>query len=238
MVPTQNSFNSTITNATTITFDATNTIDINSYSTISIGNDDVDQNINIGTSGKRILAMGSTNGAASLALRYGTGDMTLASATGTVISALDTGEITMPLQPAFLAKRSSTVSSITGNGTIYIAIFDTEIYDQSSDYNNTTAYFTAPVTGRHLFSCNITYGGASSATRQYVELYTSNRLYRRLAGYDNNGIYSLRWLSNHITHLVDMDAGDTACVKIMADGAGSDNAQFLEHSYFSGKLIC
>jgi len=58
--------------------DAAGTIDLNSSAAvINIGNDDVDQNINIGTDGVRTLTLGSANGAAGVVIIGGTGGITI-----------------------------------------------------------------------------------------------------------------------------------------------------------------
>lgn len=62
--------------------DTTGNIELNSSAgTILIGNDDVDQNASFATDGERVVTIGSTNGAASLVLQSGTGEITV---TGTV----------------------------------------------------------------------------------------------------------------------------------------------------------
>lgn len=68
--------------STTLTADTAGNIEINSSGgTILIGDDDVDQNIELGTDGERVVTVGSTNGAAQLILQGGTAGVTL---TGTV----------------------------------------------------------------------------------------------------------------------------------------------------------
>lgn len=66
-----------------ISLQATGTITIDSSaSTIDIGTDDVNQNINIGNNGEKIITVGNVSGATGLALNSGTGGISLAS-TGT-----------------------------------------------------------------------------------------------------------------------------------------------------------
>jgi hypothetical protein len=56
--------------------DAAGNVEINSSAgTILIGDDDVDQNIELGTDGEREVTVGSTNGAAGLTLQAGTGNI-------------------------------------------------------------------------------------------------------------------------------------------------------------------
>jgi hypothetical protein len=71
-----------VTGGGAINVDAAGQLQINSSgSTIDIGNDDIDQNVNLGTDGERTVTVGSTNGAAALVLQSGTGEITV---TGTV----------------------------------------------------------------------------------------------------------------------------------------------------------
>jgi len=68
--------------SSTIDLDSAGAIGINSTGAeINIGNDDIDQAVNVGTDGERTVTVGSTNGAAALVLQSGTGEITV---TGTV----------------------------------------------------------------------------------------------------------------------------------------------------------
>ncbi len=65
-----------------------------------------------------------------------------------------TGERTMPLQPAFFAK-ASNVLNVTGDGTNFIIIFDSIIFEQGTNFNIGTGTFTAPIDGIYFFTSNI-----------------------------------------------------------------------------------
>jgi len=160
---TKNSWNNTISNAD---------VTLNG-GTVSIGTDAVGNAINVGTgAAARTMTIGNTN------LKTGTGDFTLASATGTIMNAADTGEINYPLQPAFLARLNVDRNNVTGDGTIYTIDFGAEVFDQGNNFNNTTT-FTAPVTGKYVF-----YATASiidltdNHTTGYLDISTSNRSYK------------------------------------------------------------
>jgi hypothetical protein len=208
--------------------------------TIGISTDASATTCNFATGGAaKVVTLGSTSGASSLALKTGTADFTLASATGTIMSALDTGEITYPLQSAFLAYLANTVNNITGDGTAYTVTYDTEVFDQNGDFNGTTT-FTAPVTGKYQLSANLYYAGLAATNATSPRIDTSNRnlyLQRAKSGVINDGgNYSVIG-----SFLIDMDAGDTAIVVMTAAG-GTKVVDALGDSQlanaFSGYLAC
>ena len=150
------------------------------------------------------------------------------------------GEITMPLQPAFLAYNSVTDSNVTGDGTSFTLDFDTEVFDQNSDF--AANVFTAPVTGRYFFTTALKMSGILiTHTVADYSIVTSNRTYfcncpAPSKVFDNNTAASYS-----ITALADMDAGDTADVRIavfngtlVIDIIG----QATLMTYFSGNLAC
>lgn len=105
--------------------------------------------------------------------------ISIGSALGTndALKITSAGEVTKPLQPAFLAKRNSTLSNVTGDNTNYAPIiFDSEIYDLNGDYNNSTGYFTAPVSGIYMFMAGLYVTGlTSSHTRGTVYIAATPR---------------------------------------------------------------
>ena len=203
--------------------------------TMSIGTDASTNSINIGTgSAARAVALGNTSGASSLNLRCGTGDASITSATGILMTANDTGQVTKPLQPSFLAT-ASAVSSVTGDGTLYTIIFNNETYDINSNFDGTST-FTAPVSGTYLFSILIDATNIASAnTQTAVYLTTSNR---------NFSIDYSNWYpsvtSNEMvkafSFLAYLDASDTALVKIKVSN-GSKGVNLTTSTSFSGFLL-
>ncbi len=72
----------TLGSSSTLDVDIAGALQINSSgAAISIGNDDIDQAVNLGTDGERTVTVGSINGAAALVLQSGTTDIIV---TGTV----------------------------------------------------------------------------------------------------------------------------------------------------------
>ncbi len=235
----------TLTGTGGVTIQSTNTaIGITSGTgTISISADAAATTVNVATgAAAKVATLGSTNGASSLALRYGTADFTLASATGTVMSALDTGEITYPLQPAFLAFNSATDTNQTGAGATATVDFDTEVFDQNGDFSADT--FTAPVTARYYLSSMVNFSSLTAAmTTLNTTIVTSNRTY--YIGDINTGTArdGGSQLSSGSSALADMDVGDTATVQVLiANGAGNTagitGSATLLLTYFSGHLAC
>jgi len=170
-------------------------------------------------------------------------------ASGNALGSSDTlvvtsvGEITKPLQPAFLAVLNSTISDVTGDSTAYSIVWDTEVFDQNSDFNGTTT-FTAPLTARYEFNIGITLGDlTSSHTDGRFRLVTSNRTYSPVridvgAAKDANDNYGAV-----ITVLADMDASDTATVSVLvANGTKVvdivSNGSTDPYNWFSGSLQC
>lgn len=198
--------------------------------------------LNVGTGAiARTITIGNTTGVTAVNMNIGTGDFTMASASGTLVSQLDTGEMTQPLQPAFLAELGSTDSNVTGAGATYKVgtnVAFTERYDQGSDFN-TNGTFTAPVTGRYLLSAMCRFAGITSAmTGSNTALSTSNRVYFYNANPANlrtvADIYSVM-----ITVIADMDAADTAHLDVtILNGAGNTADIDPPGIWFCGKLAC
>jgi hypothetical protein len=126
---------------------------------------------------------------------------------------------TQAAQPAVLAYNSTTDDDVTGNGAEVTVDFDTEIYDQGSDFANDT--FTAPVTGRYLFLVNIRGEGiTTSGTEVETVVVTTNRSYY---SYIDSSVYGAgNRLTTYLSGIADMDAGETLVVKVIYSGEGSN----------------
>ena len=210
--------------------------------TVSLATDATTSTVNVGTgAGVKTVTLGSTTSTSSLALKSGTGNFSLASATGTTISGTAAGQITMPLQPAFLAYVNTTLTNVTGDSTIYTITYDTEVYDQGSNFSATT--FTAPVTGRYNFSFSTYVGYLSSSFNNGVFfLNTSNRVYY-VSQCNYGAIQSGTTVALGSNVYADMDASDTVVLQIRVSGStktigvvGTDISGQVS-SFFSGVLV-
>mgnify|MGYP003125062902 CR=1 FL=1 len=145
------------------------------------------------------------------------------------------GAMTKPLQPAFLATKSASQDNFAVGSGVTIT-FDTEVFDQNSDYNNSTNIFVAPVTGRYQLSFHIRMTTLDSASGYYyIQLVTSNRSYISIVDPDfgqDNGHFTFS-----TSNLADMDANDQAYI-IVVQQNGTQQTDFTADSYFSGALIC
>ena len=157
---------------------------------------------------------------------------------GTGINLAVNGEITMPLQPAFLVTLGTQMSNISNSPASFTTVeFDTEVFDQNSDFNTTNYTFTAPVTGRYFIYSTLYLMDADDAA-SYISLRitTSNRNYEW-------GLDNMCWdqdanpWSFNGTGVCDMDAADTATIGILQSG-GTAQMDIDTVSYVCGYLVC
>jgi len=127
-------------------------------------------------------------------------------------------EVTMPSQPSFLVRSAATITNVTGNNTLYTVSFDTEKHDQANNFVTTT--FTAPITGKYILCGTMTMSGiTTSVDTMGMQLFTSNLDFNSYRSETNGfGLYE----DMSFAVVADMDAGDTADLKIRMNGAGSD----------------
>jgi len=153
-----------------------------------------------------------------------------------------TGEITKPLQPAFLAYLGSTDSDVTGDGTAYTLGSGnalTKVYDQNVDFN-TNGTFTAPVTGRYFLTAALRVSDlAINHTSGELYIVTSNGSFKPCL-YNPANMRSNDNLQMIGSIQCDMDASDTATVQcIIYNGAKVVDVTWnSRNTHFSGNLIC
>jgi hypothetical protein len=137
----------------------------------------------------------------------------------------------------FLVMPSGSPANVTGAGTNYTLIFDTEVFDTGDDFDGTST-FTAPETGKYLLTFQVVFSGVTAAADAYsLTIVTSNRTF--LSSWNLAGDFSTQPVQNY-TALADMDTGDTAVCKVSGGGESSnvwDVAGGGLHTHFSGVLL-
>jgi hypothetical protein len=195
----------------------------------------------LGNGGDIILQAGHNHGGASTAgfgvrgghvivrpgrtnFMHGSGFTELAGSPGTRTpgsfivsgSTVFTGTHTNDSQPAFLALNSGTDNNLATNTLVKIE-FNSEVYDQASNYDNGTDTFTAPVTGKYLLTTTVRLDQIDyTCSWISIRIVTSNREYRRFI--DPNFTADLNQFGMSMTTIADMDASDTAHVEFKQSG--------------------
>jgi hypothetical protein len=145
------------------------------------------------------------------------------------------GEITAPLQPAFLATPSSEQTNIAVGSAVTV-VWGTEVFDQGGDFATNT--FTAPVTGRYQLNVWLRSDAVDSASPYYQAwIKTSNRDYYFWTIDPGQFAGDPDFWTGSGSVLVDMDASDTAYVQIQ-QGSGTQQTDISVDSKFSGFLAC
>ena len=146
-------------------------------------------------------------------------------------------ELTMPNQPAFLAKLNGQQSNLTNDGNLQIVEFDYEPFDQGADFNTSTYTFTAPVTGKYFFSVQLFLETVDTGATYYsTRIITSNRTYE--SAFEPAFITDLARHTVQMSVLADMDASDTVSVQILQVSGTSQTDINSDNSTFSGYLAC
>jgi len=144
------------------------------------------------------------------------------------------GEITKPRQPVFSCVLGAGNQGSLAVGTLHTVLF-TELFDTGNNFASNA--FTAPVTGKYQLQSNLYINNMDDATAFFqLILVTSNRSYYAIIdprAFDQDpGQCSLQ-----IAVLADMDASDTAIVKLQLGSGGSAQSSIYSLSNFSGYLV-
>jgi len=155
------------------------------------------------------------------------------------------GEITKPVQPAFLVQLAGNANNVVGNSASpYTVLFDTEVFDQGGDYGSST--FTAPITGRYFFTTGLRIEQLTAAmTNGDARIVTSNRILvcMELSVGPARTVAEFADFACMVgSALMDMDAADTATAAVHINGGAGATADVTGGgtggSWFSGVLQC
>ena len=148
--------------------------------------------------------------------------------------------ITMPQQPCFhVHKNAAQTPGVSTADTI--VTFQTERTDAASNFASNT--FTAPVDGTYLFQATLDVRTIPSTTDYFwCKIVTSNQTYfGDIFRIDDIANAEVDYFSLSCTAIADMDASDTAVVKIQSANAGTGwkvhGVSGQVHSFFQGYLI-
>jgi hypothetical protein len=181
--------------------------------------------------------IGLVSGSGDMYLGGGTNspsDMFLQTGGNTALSIDANGIITTPLQPAFSAFPAGTQSNFAINTSVTVA-FGTEIFDQNADYDDQDT-FTAPVTGKYQLTAYVDFQNLDTAATLYqLTILTSNK--SQSLTLDPNFSSDINQYPVLLTILSDMDASDTAQVRVFQSG-GTAQTDISIASYFTGFLAC
>jgi hypothetical protein len=165
--------------------------------------------------------------------RYnGTGGDTVQDSSTITIS--DNGELVNTSQPAFLAF-SSGITNITA-GSYATFPFSAEIFDQNSDFDLANETFTAPVTGKYLFTiiCDLQEIDNAASVTYNVSITASNRSVT--CRFESAALVADDDFTFTLVAIVDMDSSDT-CLAQIRQLNGANQTDLLSSSSFSGGLL-
>jgi len=184
-----------------------------------------------GTSGN-VLTSDGTNWT-SQAVSAGGVDGITSSAAGTAITLNADNSVNMGNQPYFLAQLGSQVT-LTDN-TFNDLPMTTLVDSQGTGYNTGTGVYTAPVTGKYLFTGCLEWDIYTGCQHAHLHLDTSNQVYqlfRMQPSHANMHRWSTSWgMSVH------MDAGDTAKIKVYVQNASGNKWVYHAQTFWAGQLV-
>ena len=136
----------------------------------------------------------------------------------------------MPLQPAFMSHEVSNDQIISSTNPVTVT-FNTERFDNNSDM--TTDTFTAPVTGKYLFTMGMTLEQFSD---DYIVVHLDSSNYNYQFHTLSSGNLSETYKAMTGSLVIDMDANDTAVVTV--NSANDNSYRIRAGRFFTGALIC
>jgi len=161
---------------------------------------------------------------------------------GTGINLAVGGQVTKPLQPAFLVTEDGGGQSITNASATTITL-DSEIFDVGANFSSNT--FTAPVTGKYLITGQVIVDAGSTSNSLFgsmtLQFVASNRnwQFRAANTYTNEDDR----MAQAGTAIIDMDENDTCLMNFFASRSGASGATTVynngtvPNTFLSGYLL-
>ena len=195
--------------------------------------------LTLGTDGSPVFVTAKLSALTNLKVPKHVDDATGLADTTITVSA--NNEVTNASQPSFMAHLGTTVSNVTGAGTLYTVVFDTELYDQGGGYAVGTGIFTAPATGKYLFTVAIFCTGQTIATQHAIYVYTNTAQGNMRLAQTTRPAGAVDQIITG-TLIIDMDATDTIYARIQVTGEGADTVDIYgnattPNTWFAGFLM-
>ena len=145
------------------------------------------------------------------------------------------GEMTKPLQPCFRIG-SGTQNNIPVSSN-QDAVFDVEVFDVGANFGGNG--FTAPVTGKYFLNAMFRFNSVDSASSYIQVVILGSNRNTTVFTYHNPS--ELNSDADNVSFsgatILDMDANDTASVRIRVQGGTAQMDVDSDGSYFTGYLI-
>lgn len=142
-------------------------------------------------------------------------------------------------QPAFFAYIDTAPANVTGDGTTYTLACNNVLFDNGSNYNNSTYTFTAPVTGVYIVSIGVLFQNTVTANTAVIQLGGTVPVYT----YGNTAGFAAA--GNNPLNVVwprKMTAGDTFTANVSCSGGAKTVGVYGgvndPRTWFSAYLVC
>ena len=151
------------------------------------------------------------------------------------------GYVNLPGTPSFHAYIGSPTLNATGDGTNFDVIFGVERYDVSSSYTAATGVFTAPVTGKYMFTSQLIIEGLTAGMTSGLYGFLVNG-FSYVGGVTYCSPYACALNSSFFsiqnTAIFACTAGDTVQCRVQVNG-GAKVCDFTNQTanFFAGQLL-
>ena len=139
-------------------------------------------------------------------------------------------------QPCFSAIVTLSQNNKTGDNTDYTVQFETELRDQSSNYDATTGVFTAPATGNYLFTVSVGMTGIVAANNSNMKFVVNGVTQYLIFRLNTNPITGGSQFVGSGSVQIFLANGDTVTVVLQVNQ--SSKVINVVNGYFTGALIC